>query len=335
MPNIQEPLKLTDISEFKEILEIYLNSASESISSILKSNVEISLPEVKEAALNQVEYSIFEPVIFVKSSLTEQADENILLIFRQRDVQLFLNELMGVDDLPEPDFEFDEVALSAANEIMNQMIHSSVSALSDYLSMGMKASDSQTFISPDGRTLADNFGENEEAQVIVITCKLMIKDMIESEFMHILSLKALESLRTGLEDRKEKLKKATAERVNMIGRNQTGNTGQRELAYGASWQSGDRHMSEVHNPGNIDLIMDVPLNVSVEIGKTKRKLKDVLGFNNGTVVELEKQADAPADIIVNGQLIARGEVLVIDDNFGVRITEIINTKNIIGNGELS
>lgn len=87
--------------------------------------------------------------------------------------------------------------------------------------------------------------------------------------------------------------------------------------------------------GNIDLIMDVPLNVSVEIGKTRRKLKDILGFNNGTVIELEKQADAPADIIVNGQLIARGEVLVVDDNFGIRVTEIINTKNFIGNGDVN
>ena len=53
--------------------------------------------------------------------------------------------------------------------------------------------------------------------------------------------------------------------------------------------------------GNLSLIMDVPLNVSVEIGKTRRRLKDVLNFSNGTVVELDKQSDAPVDIIVNGQ----------------------------------
>ena len=80
--------------------------------------------------------------------------------------------------------------------------------------------------------------------------------------------------------------------------------------------------------------MDVPLNVSVLVGSTKRRLRDVLNLNNGSVVELDKQADAPVDIIVNGQLIARGEVVVIDDNFGVKITEIVNTKNIIGNGGL-
>ena len=78
--------------------------------------------------------------------------------------------------------------------------------------------------------------------------------------------------------------------------------------------------------GNMDLLMDVPLNVSVEIGKTKRKMKDILAFTQGTVIPIDKQAGAPVDIIVNGQLIARGDVVVIDDNFAVRITEIVKSK---------
>ena len=78
--------------------------------------------------------------------------------------------------------------------------------------------------------------------------------------------------------------------------------------------------------GNMDLLMDVPLNVSVEIGKTKRKMKDILAFTQGTVIPIDKQAGAPVDIIVNGNLIAKGDVVVIDDNFAVRITEIIKSK---------
>jgi len=81
--------------------------------------------------------------------------------------------------------------------------------------------------------------------------------------------------------------------------------------------------------GNMDLIMNVSLNVSVEIGKTRKKIKDILDYAQGTVIELEKQAGAPVDIIVNGQLIARGDVVVIDDNFGVRITEILGTKDLL------
>ncbi|MDL2219919.1 flagellar motor switch protein FliN, partial [Ruminococcaceae bacterium OttesenSCG-928-O06] len=80
---------------------------------------------------------------------------------------------------------------------------------------------------------------------------------------------------------------------------------------------------------NMDLIMNVPLDVSIEIGSTKRKIRDIMNFTAGTVVELDKQAGAPIDIVVNGQLIAHGDVVVIDDNFGVRITEIVGTKELL------
>ena len=81
--------------------------------------------------------------------------------------------------------------------------------------------------------------------------------------------------------------------------------------------------------GNMDLLMGVSLNVSVEIGRTKRKIKDIVDFGQGTVIELNKQAGAPVDIVVNGQLLARGDVVVIDDNFGVRITEIVGVKELV------
>lgn len=73
----------------------------------------------------------------------------------------------------------------------------------------------------------------------------------------------------------------------------------------------------------MDLMMGLPLKVSVEIGQTEKRIKDIMDFTQGTIIELEKQAGAPVDIIVNGHLIAHGDVVVIDDNFGVRITEII------------
>ena len=77
---------------------------------------------------------------------------------------------------------------------------------------------------------------------------------------------------------------------------------------------------------NLKLLMGVPLNVSVEIGSTTKKVKEILEFTQGTIIELERQAGAPVDIVVNGNLIARGDVVVIDDNFAVRITEIIRSK---------
>ena len=81
--------------------------------------------------------------------------------------------------------------------------------------------------------------------------------------------------------------------------------------------------------GNMDLLMGVALDVTVEIGSAKRKIKEVIEFGQGTVIELDKQAGAPVDIVVNGKLLARGDVVVIDDNFGVRITEILGTRELL------
>lgn len=76
-------------------------------------------------------------------------------------------------------------------------------------------------------------------------------------------------------------------------------------------------------PANIDLIMDVPLEVTVELGRTKKSISEVLDFTPGTIIELDKIAGEPVDVLVNGKLVARGEVVVIEESFGVRVTEII------------
>jgi flagellar motor switch protein FliN/FliY len=74
----------------------------------------------------------------------------------------------------------------------------------------------------------------------------------------------------------------------------------------------------------LDLLMDVPLRVTVELGRTRMQIRDVLELGKGSVVELDKLAGEPVDLLVNGKLIARGEVVVIDENFGVRVTDIVS-----------
>lgn len=80
-------------------------------------------------------------------------------------------------------------------------------------------------------------------------------------------------------------------------------------------------------PLNMDLVMNVPVVMTVELGRTRRKIKEILEFGQGTIVQLDKQAGSQVDVIVNGQLIARGDVVVVDDNFSIRITEIIKNKD--------
>ena len=79
---------------------------------------------------------------------------------------------------------------------------------------------------------------------------------------------------------------------------------------------------------NLELIMEVPLQVTVEIGRTRRKVQDILEFSKGSLVVLDKLAGDQVDLFVNGKCIARGDVVVVDDNFGVRITEIVQNPSL-------
>ncbi len=94
-----------------------------------------------------------------------------------------------------------------------------------------------------------------------------------------------------------------------------------------SFDDDDEMLSEEQKT-NLGLIMSVPLQVTVEIGRTKKKIKDILEFSQGTIVELDKQAGTQVDIIINGQVIAKGDVVVVNDNFGVRVSEIIKKDEI-------
>ena len=91
----------------------------------------------------------------------------------------------------------------------------------------------------------------------------------------------------------------------------------------AQFQNFTGDMNGVFPKENIDLIMDVPLEVTVELGRTSKSIHDILDFAPGTIIELNKIAGEPIDVLVNGKYVAKGEVVVIEESFGVRITEII------------
>ncbi len=80
---------------------------------------------------------------------------------------------------------------------------------------------------------------------------------------------------------------------------------------------------------NLDLLMGVELEISIVIGRARQKIKDIMDMGQGTVLELDKQTGSPAEIIVNGKLLAYGDVIVVGDNFGIRITEIVGTKELL------
>ena len=84
--------------------------------------------------------------------------------------------------------------------------------------------------------------------------------------------------------------------------------------------------SELNTKRHMELLLDVPVDIRVQVGKTKRTMGEIMRLSQGSVIQINKQAGAPVDIIANDQLIAKGDVIVMDDKFGVRLTEISTNK---------
>ncbi len=96
----------------------------------------------------------------------------------------------------------------------------------------------------------------------------------------------------------------------------------------AQFQSFNQSYAAMPTQENIGLIMDVPLEVTVELGRTKKSIAEILDFAPGTIIELNKIAGEPIDVLVNGKFVAKGEVVVIEESFGIRVTEIVNNQGV-------
>ena len=84
--------------------------------------------------------------------------------------------------------------------------------------------------------------------------------------------------------------------------------------------------ASVGNNANLDVILNIPVQVSLELGRTKMDLRDLLQLGQGSVIELERMIDDPLDVLVNGTLVAHGEVVVVDNKFGIRLTDIVSPE---------
>ncbi len=97
------------------------------------------------------------------------------------------------------------------------------------------------------------------------------------------------------------------------------------------FQAFDHNEAAQGSRNNLDMLMDIPLSVTVELGRTKRSVKEILELSAGSIIELDKLAGEPVDILVNQRIVAKGEVVVIEENFGVRVTDILSQADRLNN----
>lgn len=397
--------KLTTLSEMQldaigEIMNISMGSAATAVSELLNAKVWITTPKVSVVEASRLNYDRLEPAICVKIEYIKGLSGSNLMILKEDDVQLILNQLMGKPPVISPDFEFDELNISAVSEVMNQMMGASSTALADFLGMSIDISTPTPYILSEVN-IADLQNYEQTDMVAAINFDLTIDGVIKSEFISVLDIDLAATLAdrvlggaasaeapapepqttpapTPAPSPVEQVAPAPSPIPQAMPAQQPvqptapmptpqpmpdmyaqqgyyGYPGQPNPAMYAqpvqpmmqpqpAVNYRNAQLAQFENfeaplgteqKENLQLLMDVPLQISVEIGSTRKKIKDILEFSQGTIIELERQAGAPVDVMVNGNLIARGDVVVIDDNFAVRITEIVKSKfmDSLGKGE--
>lgn len=423
-----------------EILNISLGASATAVSTMLDARVDITTPTVRVKKKNEFEFSSLEPAVGVEITYIEGLTGSNIMLLKRSDVKTIVEMLMGVE-IPEDEFELDEMNISAICEVMNQMMGASSTALSELLSKTVNISTPVSFEIEDAEQFKEKYFGIQDAMV-VIGFDLSIADRMKSEFINLMPIELAKELVAGFfpdgvpeteqapaeeseekETVDEKLEVAedthetmplqdaeevpaaeetkgeqavespvqssvsqpqeaartvqvsdtdpiaepqaqpTVQQTQPVMPTMTMDTGmmqqmmdmmrqqlelqQQQLAQIQKNASGPKQIKvssmaqpniqpdkgEVDPEANLDLIMGVPLDISVEIGRTKQFVKDILELNKGSLVVLDKLAGEQVDVFVNGQCIAKGDVVVVEDNFGVRITEILQDEIVIESQE--
>lgn len=333
-----------------EIGNISMGGAATTLSVLLGRKVSITTPTVSISNMSQLKEKYPIPFLVVKVGYSIGIEGNNVLCIQAKDAAIIADLMMG-NDGTNPDEELSEIHMSAVSESMNQMMGSVATSLS---SMFNKKVD----ITPPVVTLVDLGTEEvvskllDKADPIVqASFRMEVDGLIDSEIMQLLPLDvaremvdALMNQQPDVDDEEEAIAAAAAPppaapaaapasapaaaAAAPASNGYGAQPMQPHVASNVPVQSAQfTPLSTVPvqvNDANIGLILDVPLQVNVELGRTKKSIKEILDLTKGSIVELDKLAGETVDIMVNGKYLAKGEVVVIDENFGVRITEIVS-----------
>ena len=338
-----------------EIANINMGTAATTLSTLLNNKVTITTPKVSYVTINEISAQYDKPCVFIHISYIDGISGNNVLILKEHDVKVITDLMMGGDG-SNTDGELTELHLSAISEAMHQMMGSAATSLSSMLDKKVDISPPTASVVDLNDSIDDvtvsNFLSDELVQV---SFDMRIGDLVDSQIMQLypfdfardLYQKFVGEVGIGQEPvqpepvvapEPQQMPEQTASMPGMgMDMNMAAQQPQMQQAMPqqpymmptpnvnvqpAQFQPFNAGVSPLMQQENIDLIMDVPLEVTVELGRSNKSIKEILDFSPGTIIELNKLAGEPVDVLVNGKFVAKGEVVVIEENFGIRITEI-------------
>jgi len=339
-----------------ELANISMGAAATTLSALLGKRVEITTPKIQVTTIEDIKAQYTNAYVIVDVNYTKGLKGKNVLILHTFDAGVIVDLMMGGDG-SQPPIELNDLHLSAVSESMNQMMGASCTSLSQIL--GKRIDIQPPLLDLYELQDRDILG-NDQDIVVKVAFRVVIQDLIDSEMMQILPVSFARTLVEEMLAKNDLTKYQPAEKTQSKEFTRPDDM-QKEKSYTIVTETAPPLYSDVpHSPGlhavqqapvavspvnfgqlttenvvtsqpNLDLILDVGLQLSVELGRTHKKIKEILELSVGSVLELDKLAGEPVDILINGRLLAKGEVVVIDENFGVRVTEIISRLDRVKN----
>ena len=329
-----------------EIANISMGTAATTLSVLVNNRVEITTPKLSYVTLDDLKEQNPAPCVFIYISYRTGLEGKNILVLKEHDVKVITDLMMGGDGT-NTDAELTDLHLSAISEAMNQMMGSAATSMSSMINEKVDISPpSSTRVDLTDTMMEDGLHDMVGQTFVQVSFRMTIGDLVDSEIMQLYPFDFAKLIYTrfrstmegGMEETAasepvSQMNPQMAPQQPMMGMQQPTMNGAMPM-YNMPMQNVPIQPAQFQNfapsqnldgiaPENIDLIMDVPLEVTVELGRSNKSIKEILDFSPGTIIELDKLAGEPVDVLVNGKFVAKGEVVVIEENFGIRVTEII------------
>jgi flagellar motor switch protein FliN/FliY len=305
-------LQQNEKNNVMEILNQAIQNGQNMISELLGKEVNISVSSIDSIDASDLN-AIFSGKNVVAPVEISDGLGNVALIISENIASIMADLMIGQDGT-NPPATLEDLHLSAVTELTNQVIDTIVSNVSSQVSRTMLT----TPMEINSIDLSSSVISGIEGNIIILEGDISIGNLGNGKIGLVFSGESVELLKQG-----PKAEGSTSGFVSDI----TAGGGKMEKS-AASVQNivtselQEEKKTTVYDK-SLDIVMDVPLTVTVELGRTEKLVRDVLEMSPGSVIELDKLAGEPVDILVNQKYIAKGEVVVIDENFGIRITDII------------
>lgn len=361
-PN-EETLSPEEIDALGEIGNISMGTAATTLFTLLNHKVLITTPKVEVLSWDNFVNTFTNDLTAVSVDYTEGFIGSNLMILKDNDVKVIADLMMGGTGAY-VEGPVTDLHLSAIAESMNQMIGSSSTSMAQIFNKKIdisppqavkKGTDLESIFGPKGNVVKVSFRLQIEENIIdselmqihpIGFAKNLIAGLLEEENNNapvvapvapqptpapsVAPQPAPSPVASQPEPQMQAPQMQAAPVYHQDPVMQAGPSYYGESAVRADvdvqtpqFQSFDSR-PKVYPKENMDILMDVSLEVSVELGRTSRKIKEILEFGPGSIIELNRLVGEPVDVLVNGKFVANGEVVVIDENFGIRITDIIN-----------